>query len=452
VVLLLSIGNRKRAFCGWAVTATDSNLFIIYYHHKGEFAFSTNLQWLVKTSKRKFSVNYSAVSQFLCLRHLFGDETLFRGIRRVPQGELLRFFAAEGKLHFIPFFNYLSLQPDPRVTFEQVLVEGPDRFTAALERQLNGASKVVLPLSGGYDSRMIACGLHRLGVDLLTYTTHKDYGLTTDTVAAAAVAALLGATHHNIPLPTNYFARFHQRKCRLVQFETSYHPWIVNLLSSMPEEPFPCFDGLGGDACLGGSEITAQFWELWPKERYKQFEKIYFRWYKTGFESLVCPKYHREINVLARKKVVAEIDRIKGNPNGLIYLGLRNFTRRAISLSTFGILGHNRPVRTPFLDYAFFEWSLTIPVPLKIQDKVYSHLFQNYTKETSAIPTTHQPSDGSHYFQKSPQLWRKHPNRVYMAKMIKRLASFLPKFVAPDLTDRLKRERFTGSNGMRFLP
>ena len=264
--------QQEKGLLWLAVTATDSNLLLLSQHN--EFAFSTNLQWLVKTSKRKFSVNYSAVCQFLCLRHLFGDETLFRGIRRVPQGELLRFFAAEGKLHFIPFFNYLSLQPDPRVTFEQVLVEGPDRFTAALERQLNGASKVVLPLSGGYDSRMIACGLHRLGVDLLTYTTHKDYGLTTDTVAAAAVAALLGATHHNIPLPTNYFARFHQRKCRLVQFETSYHPWIVNLLSSMPEEPFPCFDGLGGDACLGGSEITAQFWELWPKERYKQFEKI----------------------------------------------------------------------------------------------------------------------------------------------------------------------------------
>lgn len=239
-----------------------------YYHHKDELAFSTDLHWLVQTAKRKFSVNYSALSQFLCLRHPFGDETLFRGIRRLPQGELLRYSAAEGKLQFVPFFKYLSVQPDPGVTFEQVLVEGPDRFTAALERQLYGASKVVLPLSGGYDSRMIACGLHRLGVDLLTYTTHKDYGSTTDTVVAAAVAALLGATHHYIPLPTNYFARFHQQKCRLVQFETSYHPWIVNLLSSMPEEPFPCFDGLGGDACLGGSEVTSQFWELWRKKQY----------------------------------------------------------------------------------------------------------------------------------------------------------------------------------------
>ncbi|NLC53914.1 MAG: hypothetical protein GX770_08115 [Firmicutes bacterium] len=161
-----------------------------YYHHKDELAFSTDLHWLVQTAKRKFSVNYSALSQFLCLRHPFGDETLFRGIRRLPQGELLRYSAAEGKLQFVPFFKYLSVQPDPGVTFEQVLVEGPDRFTAALERQLYGTSKVVLPLSGGYDSRMIACGLHRLGVDLLTYTTHKDYGSTTDTVVAAAVAAL----------------------------------------------------------------------------------------------------------------------------------------------------------------------------------------------------------------------------------------------------------------------
>ena len=325
-----------------------------YYHHKGELAFSTDLHRLVQTSKHKFSVNYNALSQFLCLRHPFGDETLFRGIRRLPQGELLRYSAAEGKLQFVPFFKYLSLQPDPGVTFEQVLAEGPDRFTAALERQLSGASKV-------------------------------------------------------------------------------------------PGEPLPRFDGLGGDACLGGSEITSQFWEFWQKEQYKPLEKIYFQWYKTRFESLLRPEYHREIKALARKRVVAEIDRVKGNPNGLIYLGLRNFTRRAISLSTFGILGHNRPIRTPFLDHAFFEWSLTIPVLLKIQDNVYSYLFQNYTKETSTIPNTHQPSDGSHYFQKSPQLWRKHPNRVYMAKMIKRLSSFLPKFIAPDLTDRLKKGKIHGT-------
>ena len=120
---------------------------------------------------------------------------------------------------------------------------------------------------------------------------------------AAAVAELLGATHHSKPLPTNYFARFHQQKCHLVQFETSYHPWIVNLLSILPEESLPCFDGLGGDAYLGGSEITPQFWELWRKEQYKQFEKIYFQWYKTSFEPLVRSKYHREIKALAQKKL-----------------------------------------------------------------------------------------------------------------------------------------------------
>ncbi|NLW56617.1 MAG: hypothetical protein GX050_08420 [Firmicutes bacterium] len=76
-----------------------------YYHNKNEFAFSTNLQWLVQTSKRKFTVNYSALSQLLCLRHPFGDETLFRGIRRLPQGELLRFSAAEGKLQFVLFLS-----------------------------------------------------------------------------------------------------------------------------------------------------------------------------------------------------------------------------------------------------------------------------------------------------------------------------------------------------------
>ena len=89
---------------------------------------------------------------------------------------------------------------------------------------------------------------------------------------------------------------------------------------------------------------------------------------------------------------------------------------------------------------------MTIPVRLKVKANVYRHFFRNYTKETSAIPTTNQRPDGSRYFQKIPQRWRKHPNRVYMVKMIKQLSTFLPKFIAPDLIDRLKNGNVHGTH------
>ena len=411
-----------------------------YYYRDGELAFSTDLDRLVRNTSRKFEVNYSVFSQYLCLRHPFGDETLFREINRLPQGAFLRYSVPEDRLERVPYFDYRSFQPELSITSQQVLAEGPARFTAALERHVGRAQKVVLPLSGGYDSRMIACGLHRLGIELLTYTTRKDYRYTTDTIAAAEVGKLLGATHHDKALPTNYFALFHQQKCGMVHFETSYHPWIVNLLSILPKEPFPCFDGLGGDACLGGSEITPEFWNLWRCEKYEQFAKEYFRWYKTIFGLLVTTAYLREIEALAQQRINAEIRRIKGNPNGLIYLGLRNFTRRAIALSTFGILGHERPIRTPFFDHQFFEWSLAIPVHLKVKTKIYRQLFTDYSGKTAVVPNTHQRPKDSRYFQKTSALWSKQVNRSYLGHIINQLTPFLPGFVNPSLKEKLSKK------------
>ena len=409
-----------------------------YSYQDGVFAFSTDLNWLVRNSSRKFTVNYNTFSQYICLRHPFGDETLFQEIFRVPQGELLRYSVKEDQLQSIPYFSYLSIKPDTSITPEQVLAETPRRFKAALERQLNGAKKVVLPLSGGYDSRLIACGLNALGVKLETFTTHKDYRFTTDTIAAAEVAKLLKANHHYKDLPVNYLARFHQKKCRLVNFETSYHPWILNLLTILPEEPLPCFDGLGGDACLGGSEVTPEFWSLWRKKEYNKLLQIYFRWYKTSFEGLISSKYHKIIKKLSTKKISSEFNKVKGNANGLIYLGLRNFTRRAISLSTFGILANKQPIRTPFFDHEFFDWTLSIPVRQKVNAKIYGQIFRIISGKTATIPTTHQRPNQSKYFRKSPELWRSRQNRTYLGKMIKQLQKFLPGFIKPDLLARLK--------------
>lgn len=82
-----------------------------YYHRNGELAFATSLDWLVRQSPRKFKVNFSALSQYLCLRHPFGDETLFAEINRLPQGALLRYSVAEDRLERIRKLTKLRATP-----------------------------------------------------------------------------------------------------------------------------------------------------------------------------------------------------------------------------------------------------------------------------------------------------------------------------------------------------
>lgn len=130
--------------------------------------------------------------------YTFDGRTLYRDIRILVAGEVVTATAGQSARDHL-WHEYRPWLIDRDVRPE----EWPARLTAVNEalftklvRSLNGRP-VLLPLSGGFDSRLVASGLHRAGHrDVICYS----YGRTGNSEAAAAdaVAAKLGYPWHYV--------------------------------------------------------------------------------------------------------------------------------------------------------------------------------------------------------------------------------------------------------------
>lgn len=135
-----------------------------------------------------------AVLFFLRWGYTPADSTLIREIRRLPPGHALRYRVGEGITttaydtvdRYAPFDSHLLSYEEAKEELKHRLILAGKR----LVRYLNGRP-AILPLSGGFDSRMIAYMLHRLKYPHVYCISYGKEG-NPDSLKAAKVADKLG--------------------------------------------------------------------------------------------------------------------------------------------------------------------------------------------------------------------------------------------------------------------
>jgi len=140
------------------------------------------------------NIDLVSAAEFLLSGFVSGRETLYEGVYQVEPGTLVRFIADGSTARHVPQRYFQCFPEDistlPREELEEELELILDSTFARLASFLKGRT-AVLPLSGGYDSRLIAWMLKKHGIDdVLCYT----YGVACNPQRAIAeqVAKALG--------------------------------------------------------------------------------------------------------------------------------------------------------------------------------------------------------------------------------------------------------------------
>jgi len=113
-------------------------------------------------------LNEKNAAEFMVAGYVTGEETLFDGIKQVKNGEFLIYQKKDKLLKTSSYFRFLhGIYFD---TSELQLLEMLDHafvnaFSRLIESTVNKGKKLVVPLSGGLDSRIIIGMLKRLGVN-----------------------------------------------------------------------------------------------------------------------------------------------------------------------------------------------------------------------------------------------------------------------------------------------
>lgn len=135
--------------------------------------------WMVSDSSEKLvsgpaapQINDDALSEFRAGGFVLGRETLLKGIFRLKPGECV-FLGKDGSMQALTYHYFLPPALDDKFPSrsEGSLMEVLDKLTRKLLNSLNGETLVV-PLSGGYDSRLIACLLKRAGFEKVICFTY----------------------------------------------------------------------------------------------------------------------------------------------------------------------------------------------------------------------------------------------------------------------------------------
>ena len=144
------------------VTDGPRSFPILFTEQDGEWLVSSDPQKLLSELESP-TLDESAAQEFLDACFVMGDETLINGVRSVPAASIVRLFE-DG---VGPAQEHLSLMPTaedrltPDETFEAFHQELLKSFGKLLDD--TDGKQLLVPLSGGADSRLILAVLHELG-------------------------------------------------------------------------------------------------------------------------------------------------------------------------------------------------------------------------------------------------------------------------------------------------
>lgn len=188
---------QKSNDCLCAVVDHIRSRPLFYATHQGNFYLSDNAEW-VRQQVGDYEMDPIAREEFQLAGYVTGSDTLFPNVKQLQAGECLIATETENSVHVKTERYYRFLHSEPETYREPDLRDELDRVAvASIQRLIKyaGGRQIVVPLSGGYDSRLIVTLLKRLGYEnILTFT----YGVpgNKESVYSKRVADALGLRWH----------------------------------------------------------------------------------------------------------------------------------------------------------------------------------------------------------------------------------------------------------------
>jgi asparagine synthase (glutamine-hydrolysing) len=351
-------------FAGWSwdgrtleVEHDRYGLYPLFYYSRGEeFAVAPSVVTLLREGAAP-DLDPDALAVFLQLGFFIDDETPFKHIRAVPPSVR---FAWDGKLDIGPHRDLGARLDIPR---QEALQAYADLFRDAVRRRLPNA-QVVVPLSGGRDSRHILLELCEAGVRPESCVTAIRYGGgNNDVEVASMLAHSLDLEHVVLERGPRLLAEL--RKNLATSFCADEHAWLMPLAEHLNGRPVTIYDGIAGDV-LSASLFQKPAWlELYGKGRFVELAKTLVGKRRDGITALGGPEARRLADT-ALDRIAVELQRYADATNPCSMFFFWNRTRREIALAPFGLLAGVEPCFCPYLDHELFDFLTSLPPEITI--------------------------------------------------------------------------------------
>lgn len=315
---------------------------------------------------RQLEINRETIDMFIRLGYVSGDETLFKGIQCLPGGATIQISGGEWTI--VKEFRYGDLINKDiyrDIPEEELIKRGKQKWLGVIDKLYRRGSEIVVPISGGLDSRAILAGLLECtdAASIQTYT----FGLlgTYDYEIGNRVAAVAGTRHTRFDLSRFPFDdEILTETCRQTDGNVNIFlpAFSLPIIKSYSESAEFWSGFLGGE--LAGAHIPQEI----NHDSAKATRAYYLREARKISNHLVPAKelggWMCFINVASRFSTYITLDE---------QLDFYLRQERCIANQLFF---NNSSYIAPFIKNEWMEFMLSVPFALRIKKCIYSHLLQ----------------------------------------------------------------------------
>ncbi len=332
---------------------------------------------------RPLTPDIGAWASSLSFYGFVGAATPFSEIRRLDFGESLVLDETVTRRRDLP--RWLT-EPTVDATERDVV----DALRAAVPGRWGPRSE--LPLSGGWDSRMIALAMATNGARRpRAWTIDPDTGVSDDVDIATELARALRLKHTIVPIPEDYGADRRELLDR-AEYQTWLHSWLTPLARRV-RGGGTVFDGLAGDVMIKdrtGNRIRSQ-------TRGRQRRAIFAA--AVNVDRMRSPLLDPELARAGHDVVRGEIDRLtdfwEGHPSRWKLSRFFLRTNRVIAVSPLRLFAPEATVVLPFVDPQVMKVLLAVPLRLRRGDDLARSVLTALDPDLGTMRSTNDLVGGS---------------------------------------------------------
>jgi asparagine synthetase B (glutamine-hydrolysing) len=268
-----------------------------------------------------------------------------------------------------------------------------DLFRQAMKRRLVTDRRVVLPLSGGKDSRHILLELGRLGHPPNLAIT-IDLRNSNDAEVARQVASAYGIAQFIVP-ETELSLQAYLRLQRETSFNLSREIAFFAMADHLKEKDV-IYDGIGGDVLSAGLFLTKELLEVfasgdWSETANRLFPPQIDEALAHLLQPEQCQRFSRGVAV---ERLSQELPRHRHAANPVGSFVFWNRTRRSIAAVPLCIMAkEERIVFTPYLDDELFDFLSALPASLLLDHQFHTKAIQRSFPDAGAVAFSEKKAD-----------------------------------------------------------
>ncbi len=432
--------------------------FPLFYIKKGKEWLVSDNAWFLKEQMNNPQISSLSRLEFRSTGFVSGDETLISGLNQLQAGEIVVLDSECTKNYY---FSY-RVKNVREASYGEHKREGIRYFEQAFQRLVEGIAgrTALVPLSGGYDSRLIAVMLKKLGhknVICFSYG-RKD---NPEALVSRQVAKVLGFQWIFVEYDEETIGAYLES----ATFQ-DYYKWGSNLSSMfyfqeyfavkyMKEKNLIPDDsvfipGHSGDF-LGGS----QFFKHGFSSHHESMDEMIDRIFRVKY---LYDEYNATETKILKDKIKLTLLEKGKDPDDLSYSvhedwdfkeKLAKFNFNSNSIYTFW----NYEFRIPYWDLDLIRFFQHLPVEEKVSKKLYDDILRNNYFESYGLNFTEelQPSPSGILKQRAKDRMKKYIPGFIKNRLVKRRDNICYYEITSMLReDMLKKGRVVKYNGNKY--